>query len=518
MLLASHKLLEAYRVPPKTKVIEKLTGEIRRRSRDFSQSSSMTDLQASDPVFVLRRMGGAPPVSLTTPSTHIPLDDVALQRRRLSDSSAVRQSSPTSPVEPIGRSRQEIIAAQRAASRANQMAILSAQTNNSQGVDVVLADQSTIRSSRLLTEGGEQVRYSYISQDGETYDISQLIEDEWGEEEETEDRQEVLSQPTMNRQTTDISVYCTAPSTPLDAPRDTPPLDRAASRMSSSSANDLLAGVFQRTRGETDSKIVAKLDRVLSKVKAGEVTALTTGHVDDDRSTTLRAMSPQDSARPGSSQDRYTASRPSVYVNSPREVSLSPVLEDIPINIKRAVEEAPSRSSSRQMGSPSYESNLRMNSRQPGPSSRISSRHRQQPSIASVISDYSVPDTETGLTTPLTGQMSAKPTPPTAPLAFSLDLNSASPTPRNAVKYKDDFGITRMLGVIQARAIQKRPPPTERPELDDIQKLFFGERIDLTKVHPEARKIYEPLHSRLDAADIEIDEMLIELMGIKQTG
>jgi hypothetical protein len=109
--------------------------------------------------------------------------------------------------------------------------------------------------------------------------------------------------------------------------------------------------------------------------------------------------------------------------------------------------------------------------------------------------------------------MSAGAIPTAAPLVFTRNLKSTFATSRPAVKYKDDFGMTRMFGIIQARAIQKRPPPVARPELDDIQRLYFGERIDFTKVHPEARKIYEPLHSKLDVADNEIDEMLLELMG-----
>jgi hypothetical protein len=76
-------------------------------------------------------------------------------------------------------SKQEIIAAQRAASRANQRAILSAQTNSLRGVDVLLSGNAMLRSSRY--EVDDRMRYSYVQPDGETYDISEIIEEEWRE-------------------------------------------------------------------------------------------------------------------------------------------------------------------------------------------------------------------------------------------------------------------------------------------------------------------------------------------------
>jgi hypothetical protein len=478
---------------------------MRRRSRDFSSSGASADIQSSDPVFILRRMGAK---NLAN-GVQIPLDDFALRQRRLSDSN--KPSSPSLPAEMDGRSRQEIIAAQRAASRATQLAILSAEANNSQGVDVVLADKGTIRSSRSLTDGGGHVRYSYISQDGETYDISQLIQDEWGAE-RTEDKEEVLSQPGMNRTTTETSIYRTAPSTPSDAPRDTPPLERTTSRLSGSSTNDLLQGAVQQARAEPNSDVVEKLDRVLSKVKSGDLSVAVPSPRASERIPAPE--SPGETSGPSPSQDRYNNHRPGVYHGSPREISLSPVLEDIPANIRKAVEEAPSRSSSRQLASPSNDSTLRSSSRQSVPSSRLSSRHRQQPSIASVISDFSAAETETGLTTPQTGQTSNNPTPPMGPFSFSPRLNSASPTPGQPIRYKDDFGMTRMMGVIRARAARQRPPPVQAQELDSVQRVLFGEHIDMRKLHPEARRIYEPLSHKLDMLDKEIDELLIGLTSI----
>lgn len=89
-------------------------------------------------------------------------------------------------------SRQELIAAQREASRANQRAILSAQNNSERGVDIILSNRALLRSSRLGPNTSATVRYSYVEPDGETYDIGQLLEDEWREEAATGPRGDLL--------------------------------------------------------------------------------------------------------------------------------------------------------------------------------------------------------------------------------------------------------------------------------------------------------------------------------------
>jgi hypothetical protein len=109
-------------------------------------------------------------------------------------------------------SRQDIIAAQRAATRANQRAVLSTQNNSLRGVDVLLAGNAMIRSSRY--DADDKMRYSYVEPDGETYDISDIVEEEW---------------------------------------RDNNAVNR----------NDLLEGVLSRS---TDG-VGEKLDRVLNKIK-----------------------------------------------------------------------------------------------------------------------------------------------------------------------------------------------------------------------------------------------------------
>ncbi|KAG2103010.1 hypothetical protein BD769DRAFT_1696205 [Suillus cothurnatus] len=177
-LSPSSRVTDAYTRPP----IFRRVQEGKRRSIDSAQLlGSIDDVHIDDPVFILRRA-----ISYRTSSSRhrmsAPLDEIALQHFRDSVSgsslSSDNQTSGTEEVKPRQLSRQEIIAAQRAASRANQKAILSAQMNSLRGVDVLLPGNAMIRSSRY--DSGDKMRYSYV-QDGESFDISDIVEQEFCE-------------------------------------------------------------------------------------------------------------------------------------------------------------------------------------------------------------------------------------------------------------------------------------------------------------------------------------------------
>ena len=143
----------------------------------------MDDVHPDDPVFILRRA-----ISYRTSSSRhrmsAPLDEIALQHFRDSVSgSSLSSDNPAEEIKPRQLSRQEIIAAQRAASRASQKAILSAQMNSVRGVDVLLPGNAIIRSSRY--DSGDKTRYSYVL-DGESFDISDIIEQELCEGNQTQ--------------------------------------------------------------------------------------------------------------------------------------------------------------------------------------------------------------------------------------------------------------------------------------------------------------------------------------------
>lgn len=216
-LSPSSRVTDAYTRPPSFRRAQ----EGKRRSIDSAQLlGSIDDVHIDDPVFILRRA-----ISYRTSSSRhrmsAPLDEIALQHFRDSVSgsslSSDNQTSGTEEVKPRQLSRQEIIAAQRAASRANQKAILSAQMNSLRGVDVLLPGNAMIRSSRY--NSGDKMRYSYV-QDGESFDISDIVEQE----------------------------FCEG---------------------NSAQKNDLLEGVLGRNKEGMNEKI----DRVLNKIKEGRVHA-----------------------------------------------------------------------------------------------------------------------------------------------------------------------------------------------------------------------------------------------------
>lgn len=218
-LLPSSKVIDCFTSPPILKSTDRSPqpDHHRRRSREIVVARA-EDVQSTDPVFLLRRAVPRPlSVSNSRRSRGSMIEDGLLRQAVEGRGSAQAsdrsprlsgQTSPSGPVDALqqqqqaaaaqamslaatSQSRQDVIAAQRAASRANQAALLSASANNSRGVDLVLSDKTTIRSSRIFSDKGEQVRYSYIEADGgETYDISEIVEDEWFEK---GDEMEVLS-------------------------------------------------------------------------------------------------------------------------------------------------------------------------------------------------------------------------------------------------------------------------------------------------------------------------------------
>ncbi|EJD35956.1 hypothetical protein AURDEDRAFT_188539 [Auricularia subglabra TFB-10046 SS5] len=191
-LVPTSRVLDAFPVAPKFV--------------DGRQSERLEDsVRADDPMFVLRRATRYRQTSRSRLSNS--LDEVELQQLHRRSASASSTGSATSPsnIQVVvedhtlprasgtpSMTRQELIAAQREASRANQRAIISAQSNSERGVDVVLPNRALLRSSRLGPSGGAAVRYSYIEPDGETYDIGEILESEWRGETGAHGRDDLL--------------------------------------------------------------------------------------------------------------------------------------------------------------------------------------------------------------------------------------------------------------------------------------------------------------------------------------
>ncbi|KAK4685392.1 hypothetical protein P7C73_g4761, partial [Tremellales sp. Uapishka_1] len=446
-LSLSSKLLEAYPSPPVMKLMERMTPEQRRRSRDASQNAgNPSDLLGTDPVFILRRVGRKP----------VPLEEITLGRV------ITASEAPLSP--------QEIIAAQRAASRAHQKSLISAHNNTSQGVDLVLPDKGTLRSSRLLEPDGEEtVRYSFIDgENGETYDISELLEEEWGHD----SPKPQLAAPQFKRTGTGNSSYHTAPSTPEPASEDIPPpLDAAGG-----GGKDILKGVLQKNDGRN---LEEKIQRVINKVRSGSLVKAAV----DESAPTAPTISGRQTPQNGS---------------APR--TLSPLPEGRPMD--------PSGPAALVHTAASV--------------NRIVSRHRQQPSIASIMSDLSAtapehPDRD-GSITPMTATTSSHPTPQFSGAVFTRAVGSRSPTPVNPVRYKDDFGMKEMLASIEARARELRPTGKKKvDEADEVERRWWGERVDLEGVQPEIRGCFEGIRGKLESFERDLDDLLVGLLTTTTT-
>lgn len=183
----SSKVIDAYTRPPTYRAAEKRFNDAKRRSVDSAQLllGSAEDVGPDDPIFTLRR---AVTYRTARHRSSAPLDEIALQHlhRESMSNSSVASESTTGPSEEPRRqlSKQELIAHQRAQTRANQRAILSAQENSARGLDVRLPSNAVLRSSRY--ELDDRMRYSYVEPDGETtYDISHIVEEEWRERSDT---------------------------------------------------------------------------------------------------------------------------------------------------------------------------------------------------------------------------------------------------------------------------------------------------------------------------------------------
>ncbi|KAH9843488.1 uncharacterized protein C8Q71DRAFT_728653 [Rhodofomes roseus] len=262
-------------LPPSSKVIDSFPRPPTYRAMQFSKRRSVDsaqllgnpdDVSPDDPIFVLRRA-----VAYRATSRHrlsAPLDEIALQRmqRNSAASSSAGSDSTVGPAEDTKSqtsqtSKQAIIAAQRAATRASQRATLSAQANEARGLDVALPGGAMVRS--LRGEVDNRMRYSYVEPDGETYDISNIVEEEW--------RGEV------------------GPSTRTDT-----------------TADDLLHGVLARGK----DGLGAKLDRVLSKIKHEKDAArVAISQMGSDTRADSRGAARSQSPSPYSTADGRSSSR-----------------------------------------------------------------------------------------------------------------------------------------------------------------------------------------------------------------
>lgn len=408
-LAPSSKVIDAFPRPP----VFRRSGELKRRSIDSAHLlGSMDDVQSDDPVFVLRRATTYRNSAASRHRLSAPLDEIALSHLHR-DSSASASSASDAGVTPDDSkarqpSRQEIIAAQRAASRANQKAMLSTQANGQSGVDVVLPDKGMLRSQR--GDADSKMRYSYVQPDGETYDISEIVEEEFG---------------------ASGSERSLSPSGSLNA------------------NNDLLSGAMN------SSQPSALITRVLNKITGRNAVVAQSNSASTVRSTSS-SMYSEDARSEQSSGSRAA---------TPTAATLASRQSPTPTGASRSRSVTPTAAAS------------------------VATHRQHQPSIESVLSDVS--DYRTA----------ASATPSGRTTTSSGTVLSPSPIPAQRIRIpKDEFGLTEMLAIIDSKAALGRGPPL--PPMDEVDKLYFGRKVDPEKLHPDIRDVYSGTLKKMEELDL----------------
>ena len=599
-LTPSSKILDAYpsNRPPAFHSPSEMTSTspsaslqaVKRRSVDSAQLlGNAEDVRPDDPVFFLRRATSYRSVNstlsgggfVTRHGRHsAPLDEIALQKMQMlqqqqpkresvltiesglsyayltATTTSEKDRTPTQVENSTQmqsqsqlRSAHEIIAAQRAATRAMQNAsILSAQSNSLRGTDVLLPDHALLRSSRY--DSTERMRYSYVEPDGETYDVSEIVETEWGAGSVIREHSYGVGVGIGNKSSTGEN--------------------RGMGGLGNGGDDDLLATIVG---GRTQQGLGANLDRVLNRIRNGKVSlgrdkevvslaALSgegTSDIDEDSGLIAQQQQQQQQQQQrgvlAKGEDKDDGAHDMIVVEGrqkkDRESKESGV--SVPSVSEYSVEDSVARSSSLRSTPGSVAFNSHMPSDSAGtdvatttavvaaagvktqirrsseerlersspdlpiaststPTGRPFALDRRQPSLASVLSDGTT--TSAGYVTP--------PPHPIVPQIFESPRSfssytsmggSASGTSSSVIKRKgpviprDDFGISHMMAIIEYQAKSKENAAVERvgggkeKEMDVVDERLFGRRVDLGQLHPQVRDIFEDGFKMLEEMD-----------------
>jgi hypothetical protein len=392
--MPSGRVIDTYPRPPSYRPADRRLSDSKRRSVDsMLLLGSPEDVTSEDPVFVLRRA-----VTYRTSSSRhrlsAPLDEIALQQLHRDSMSSSSAASDDGDAKPRHMSKQELITTQRAVWRANQRAILSSQANSQRGVDLLLPNNVVLRSSRYDTD--ERTRYSYV-EGGETYDISDIMEEEW-------DSSAVAGQ------------------------------------------GDLLEGVFER--GRARDGVDEKLNRVLSKIRDNRTIQRTASETPPSSATTIDSVY----SDAGESEELVTP------VGRSRSATPMGASGDKADDILPRGSRGPSPASERTVTpeirkqrsvTPSSVTQGRSTPQQYPLAQAPLAPHLRQTSINSVTTDTSTSGYRTAVGSPVATSPS---------LAKVGPLRSRKP---KVTLPKDDFGVSHMMAIIELAGLQDKPPPPE---------------------------------------------------------
>lgn len=513
LLHSSSKILDAYRVAPLLKSYDRSSKEFRRRSVDATLIlGSPQDISSTDPVFVIRRVSRR--LSTGPRSPALVVDELSSQQNRQAQgllrpdapsrsataaSAASGMSVYETPSEELPEealipqvspqaTRQEIIAAQRATSRANQRAVLSAQKNADQGVDILLPDRGTIRSSRSFAN--DRVRYSYIDQDGTEMDISEIVETEWATSDQRSASRE--SQATVSGVSTDDQSFRSAETSPVndrhyshDEDEDTQDEMDAVSSLRSAAV--MIDGSAAPTSSTVPQRVIAAPTPVVASRTQGSdfledalgtrsVTSPMFNESLQDRLDRVLAKVREDRTR-GGPRSRSQQS----FISGPSNGRASPI--------------TPTARSPSPASQPIYRSASALSQGRKSPFDTPQGRasplsqsiaHTKKSSVASVGSSAGTANTDPS--TPLTGDSNAR----------TFTPQSSSGSPRAVVPvYRDNFGLDTLMALVDGHSFV----PSRRPVKDVGVDGLFGHSLKDLDLNPEVKGWYQESSKSFDDID-----------------
>lgn len=223
----------------------------------FDSSSSLTlDYRPDEPIFVLRLLRPEDRQQRSMPSA----SEINRITREMKLNSPTTQGSNSNKENNEFLSKKQLIEQQRKYSRAKQKSIISAR-KNAEGVDI-LTRIGSIRSSRIF---GTKIRYSFIPAEGGEIDISDIIEDIWGDDEilgVPADESESTKEPSSSSSTEDSNEKGLSSVTPLS-------INKKEQYRRSTQNVDILEKMVNDNNSEVTQSMEDRIERVLNKVRKG---------------------------------------------------------------------------------------------------------------------------------------------------------------------------------------------------------------------------------------------------------
>ncbi|KDE02946.1 hypothetical protein, variant [Microbotryum lychnidis-dioicae p1A1 Lamole] len=533
LLHSSSKLIDAYPIPPLLKSYDRTSREFRRRSVDATLIlGSEQDLQPIDPVFILRRAAYRGPASRGVGPIPVTIDELEERQQKRAFAEQQTASDPRAP----SSSGHSPTSASTSSTTQQARSLLSARQNDEQGVDIAIPERGTIRSIRA---NGGRVRYSFIGPNGQSTDISDLVDREFAPAAPAATTQSGSLHPGLgdrsfsqaskatNHTMTDSesfhtakdsdSIYSTgtgnASSSTLNAVQATEASDEESNALRALRSTDIRIDTSVASPVSTSPALRSPTfnSRPLGAASALRQAAtashsprvaspLGTQETDDVLQGAFgsrRAMSP---AFNESLQERLDRVLAKVKEDKLRG-RVSPALRPPSWATEHQRGLSGSSTPTVRAVSPTGGTNVRLS-----PGGQVGS-----PSIDQVFSLGSATSSQapsTSATPTLTTQSARSTNTPTNPTP-----NPTTTAPNGALYYHDDFGLDTMFTLIneEARSMTKRKPRTSSLKRPQGHEALFGPSLRDLDLSEETMAMYAPQTRRLDELEKRLDALFLRL-------